>query len=129
MDLDVTASLSFSFRKSDSAGRVVVRHHYDNPKEDYGLCAGAITTVPTFSFWPGIIQWQISTKTAGTLVTLPINERARVQAWRILCQASSLTSAAHPSLREIHRLGQGQIQRFGKKGSPTGGRVCILQKT
>ncbi len=57
MDLDVTASQSFSFRESDSAaGRVVVRHHYNNSREDYGLCAGAITTVPTFSFWPGIIQ-------------------------------------------------------------------------
>src|SRR6266404_3319222 len=129
MDLDVTASLSFSFRKSDSAGRVVVRHHYDNPKEDCGLCAGAKTTVPTFSFWPGIIQWQISTKTAGTLVTLPMSERARFS-WRdFLCQASALPSAAHPSLSEIHRPGQGQIQRFGKKDSPTGGRVCILQKT
>ena len=77
MDLDVTASLSFSFYESDSAGRVVVRHHYNNSREDYGLCAGAITTVPTFSFWPGITQWQISTKTAGTLVTLPIKEGAR----------------------------------------------------
>ncbi len=32
MDLDVTASLSFSFRECDRAGRVVVRHHYDNSR-------------------------------------------------------------------------------------------------
>jgi len=47
--------LGFSFRKSDSPERVVVRHHYDKSSWDYRLCAGAITTVPTFSFWPGTI--------------------------------------------------------------------------
>jgi len=55
MDLDVTGPLSFSFHECDSAGRVVVPHHHGNSREDYGLCAGAITTVPTFSLWPGMI--------------------------------------------------------------------------
>ena len=55
MDLDVAASLSFSFRECDSAGRVVVRHHDNNSRWDYGLCGGARTTVPMFSFWPGTI--------------------------------------------------------------------------
>ena len=54
---------------------VVVRHYNDISSEDYGLCGGTITTVPTFSFWPGKIQPQISTKTAGTLVIFPYCRR------------------------------------------------------